>query len=59
MLCKNSTGCRLAGRNQFAAPSLAQRLECALVEVGLIERVQDQRIAMTWDTITAEMKLTA
>jgi predicted transcriptional regulator len=30
-----------------------------LVELGLIERVQDQRIAVAWDTITAEMKLAA
>ena len=30
-----------------------------LVEPGLIERAQDQRIAVAWDTITAEMNLAA
>jgi hypothetical protein len=30
-----------------------------LVELGLIERAPDQRIAVAWDTITAEMKLAA
>ena len=30
-----------------------------LVELGLIERRPDRRIAVTWDTITAEMKLAA
>jgi predicted transcriptional regulator len=30
-----------------------------LVDLGLIERVADQRIAVAWDTITAEMKLAA
>ena len=30
-----------------------------LVELGLIERMTDQRIAVAWDTIVAEMKLAA
>lgn len=30
-----------------------------LIELGLIERDQDQQIAVAWDTITAEMKLAA
>ena len=28
-----------------------------LIELELIDRVQDQQIAVAWDTITAEMKL--
>jgi predicted transcriptional regulator len=30
-----------------------------LLELGLIERIQDQQIAVAWDTITAEMRLAA
>ena len=30
-----------------------------LVELGLIERGKDQRVAVAWDTITAEMRLAA
>jgi hypothetical protein len=30
-----------------------------LVELRLIERAPNQRIAVAWDTITAEMKLAA
>lgn len=30
-----------------------------LVELGLIERADDQRIGVPWDVITAEMKLAA
>jgi predicted transcriptional regulator len=30
-----------------------------LIELGLIDRLADQRIAVTWDTIVAEMKLAA
>ena len=30
-----------------------------LIELELIDRVQDQQIAVAWDTITAEMKLAA
>jgi hypothetical protein len=30
-----------------------------LIELGLIDRAQDQQIAVAWDTITAEMKLAA
>jgi len=48
------------------APLLAKRVvrlhpwtRFGLVELGLIERAPDQRIAVAWDTITAEMKLAA
>lgn len=30
-----------------------------LIELGLIGRLPDQRIAVAWDTIAAEMKLAA
>ena len=46
---------RLLGRNYKNVHTDVTRL----VELGLIERVQDQRIAVAWDTITAEMKLAA
>ena len=46
---------RRLGRNYKNVHTDATRL----VELGLIERAPDQRIAVTWDTITAEMKLAA
>ena len=46
---------RLLGRNYKNVHTDATRL----IELGLIERVADQRIAVAWDTITAEMKLAA
>ena len=46
---------RLLGRNYKNVHTDVTRL----VELGLIERVADQRIAVAWDTITAEMKLAA
>jgi predicted transcriptional regulator len=46
---------RLLGRNYKNVHTDATRL----LELGLIERTQDQRIAVAWDTITAEMKLAA
>lgn len=46
---------RLLGRNYKNVHTDVTRL----VELGLIERAQDQRIAVAWDTITAEMKLAA
>ena len=46
---------RLLGRNYKNVHADVTRL----VELGLIERVQDQRIAVAWDTITAEMRLAA
>ena len=46
---------RLLGRNYKNVHTDVTRL----VELGLIERTQDQRIAVAWDTITAEMKLAA
>ena len=46
---------RLLGRNYKNVHTDVTRL----VELGLIERVPDQRIAVAWDTITAEMKLAA
>jgi hypothetical protein len=30
-----------------------------LLELGFIDRLRDKRIAVAWDTITAEMKLAA
>jgi predicted transcriptional regulator len=44
---------RLLGRNYKNVHTDVTRL----VELGLIERFLDQRIAVAWDTITAEMKL--
>jgi predicted transcriptional regulator len=46
---------RLVGRNYKNVHTDVTRL----VEFGLIKRAQDQRIAVAWDTITAEMKLAA
>jgi predicted transcriptional regulator len=46
---------RLLGRNYKNVHTDVTRL----VQLGLIARVQDQRIAVAWDTITAEMKLAA
>src|SRR5947208_7571679 len=46
---------RLLGRNYKNVHTDVTRL----VELGLIERVADQRIAVAWDTITAEMRLAA
>ena len=46
---------RLLGRNYKNVHTDATRL----VELGLIERLADQRIAVAWDTIIAEMKLAA
>jgi len=46
---------RLLGRNYKNVHTDVTRL----VELGLIERIADQRIAVAWDTITAEMKLAA
>ena len=46
---------RLLGRNYKNVHTDVTRL----VELGLIERAPDQRIAVAWDTITAEMKLAA
>ena len=30
-----------------------------LIEVGLVDRRDDQRVAVTWDVVTAEMRLAA
>jgi hypothetical protein len=46
---------RLLGRNYKNVHTDVTKL----VELGLIERAQDQRITVAWDTITAEMKLAA
>lgn len=46
---------RLLGRNYKNVHTDVTRL----IELGLIERRPDQRIAVAWDTITAEMKLAA
>ena len=46
---------RLLGRNYKNVHTDVTRL----VELGLIERAPNQRIAVAWDTITAEMKLAA
>lgn len=46
---------RLLGRNYKNVHTDVTRL----AELGLIERVPDQRIAVPWDTITAEMRLAA
>jgi predicted transcriptional regulator len=46
---------RLLGRNYKNVHTDVTRL----VELGLIERVHDQRIAVAWDAITAEMRLAA
>lgn len=46
---------RLLGRNYKNVHTDATRM----IELGLIERSQDQRIGVAWDTITAEMKLAA
>lgn len=46
---------RLLGRNYKNVHTDVTRL----VELGLIERVPNRRIAVAWDTITAEMKLAA
>ena len=46
---------RLLGRNYKNVHTDATRL----VELGLIQRLADQRIAVAWDTIVAEMKLAA
>ena len=46
---------RLLGRNYKNVHTDVTRL----VALGLIERASDQRIAVAWDTITAEMKLAA
>jgi predicted transcriptional regulator len=46
---------RLLGRNYKNVHTDVTRLN----ELGLIERRPDQRIAVAWDTITAEMKLAA
>lgn len=46
---------RLLGRNYKNVHTDVSRL----VEPGLIDRALDQRIAIAWDTITAEMKLAA
>ena len=45
----------LLGRNYKNVHTDVKRL----AELGLIERRADQRIAVVWDTITAEMKLVA
>ncbi len=46
---------RLLARNYKNVHTDVKRL----AELGLIERRPDQRIAVAWDTITAEMKLAA
>jgi len=46
---------RLLGRNYKNVHTDATRL----IELGLIGRLPDQRIAVAWDTIAAEMKLAA
>lgn len=46
---------RLLGRNYKNVHTDVTRM----VDLGLIERSQDQRIGVAWDTITAEMKLAA
>lgn len=46
---------RLLGRNYKNVHTDVTRL----IELGLIGRLPDQRIAVAWDTITAEMKLAA
>ncbi|HEX7329755.1 MAG TPA: MarR family transcriptional regulator [Casimicrobiaceae bacterium] len=46
---------RLLGRNYKNVHTDVTRL----VELGLIERMTDQRIVVAWDTIVAEMKLAA
>lgn len=46
---------RLLGRNYKNVHTDVTRL----VALGLIERAQDQQIAVAWDTIIAEMKLAA
>ena len=46
---------RLLGRNYKNVHTDVTRL----IDLGLIERFQDQRISVAWDTITAEMKLAA
>jgi len=46
---------RLLGRNYKNVHTDVTRL----IALGLIERIPDQRIAVAWDTITAEMKLAA
>jgi predicted transcriptional regulator len=46
---------RLLGRNYKNVHTDVSRL----LELGLIGRLPDHRIAVAWDTITAEMKLAA
>ena len=46
---------RLLGRNYKNVHTDVTRL----LELGLIGRVQDQKISVAWDTIAAEMKLAA
>ena len=46
---------RLLGRNYKNVHTDVTRL----LELGLIGRVQDQQITVSWDTIAAEMKLAA
>lgn len=46
---------RLLGRNYKNVHTDVTRL----LELGLIERIQDQQIAVAWDTITAEIRLAA
>lgn len=46
---------RLLGRNYKNVHTDVTRL----AELGLIERVHDQRITVVWDTITAAMRLAA
>ena len=46
---------RVLGRNYKNVHTDVSRL----IELGLIERLPDQRIEVAWDTIAAEMKLAA
>ena len=46
---------RLLGRNYKNVHTDVSRL----IELGLIGRLSDRRIAVVWDSITAEMKLAA
>ena len=60
---------RLKAEGPLSINELAKRLErnyknvhtevSRLVELGLIQREKDQRVAVAWDVVTAEMRLAA
>lgn len=60
---------RLKRHGPLSINELAKRLErdyknvhtdiSRLIEFGLVERSPDQRVAVSWDVVTAEMKLAA